>query len=173
MRTPSSVETFRQNVALQRGLGVDVQWLDAREAGALAPGLSTDGVLAATFCQRDGIADPNGVTMGFAKTAQSLGVTVERDVEVTGISAAAEDVEEGVGWLVHVIPLLWVRLFCSYLYDEWRPRPRTENSISLRTPSAWTIPVRINLFVSVPAFCHKRLDLVSLFCHSNHFYEKI
>ena len=89
LSSPSSVETFRQNVALQRGLGVDVQWLDAREAGALAPGLSTDGVLAATFCQRDGIADPNGVTMGFAKTAQSLGVTVERDVEVTGISAAA------------------------------------------------------------------------------------
>jgi sarcosine oxidase subunit beta len=89
LSSPSSVETFKQNVALQRGLGVDVQWLDAREAGELAPGLSTDGVLAATFCQRDGIADPNGVTMGFAKTAQSLGVTVERDVEVTGISAAA------------------------------------------------------------------------------------
>jgi sarcosine oxidase subunit beta len=89
LSSPSSVETFRQNVALQRRLGVDVQWLDAREAGALAPGLSTDGVLAATFCGRDGIADPNGVTMGFAKTAQSLGVTVERDVEVTGISAAA------------------------------------------------------------------------------------
>src|SRR5580765_1494023 len=89
LSSPSSVETFKQNVALQQGLGVDVQWLDAREAGALAPGLSTDGVLAATFCQRDGIADPNGVTMGFAKTAQSLGVTVERDVEVTGISAAA------------------------------------------------------------------------------------
>jgi sarcosine oxidase subunit beta len=89
LSSPSSVETFRQNVALQRALGVDVQWLDAREAGALTPGLSTDGVLAATFCQRDGIADPNGVTMGFAKTAQSLGVTVERDVEVTGIVAAA------------------------------------------------------------------------------------
>jgi len=53
------------------GLGVDVQWLEAAEAAALSrPGLSTDGVLAATFCQRDGIADPNGVTMGFAKTAQ-------------------------------------------------------------------------------------------------------
>ena len=89
LSSPASVETFKRNVALQRSLGVDVQWLDAREAAALAPGLSTDGVLAATFCQRDGIADPNGVTMGFAKTAQSLGVTIERDVEVTGISVAA------------------------------------------------------------------------------------
>ena len=89
LSTPSSVETFERNVALQRGLGVDVQWLDAREAAQLAPGLNADGVVAATFCQRDGIADPNGVTMGFAKTAQALGVSVERDVEVTGITVFA------------------------------------------------------------------------------------
>src|SRR3954469_2297298 len=86
LSSSSSVETFKRNVALQRQLGVDVQWLDAREAASLATGLDTDGVLAATFCQRDGVADPNGVTMGFAKTAQSLGVRIERDVEVTGIS---------------------------------------------------------------------------------------
>ena len=89
LSTPSSVETFTRNVAVQRGLGVDVQWLDAREAALLVPGLNADGVVAASFCQRDGIADPNGVTMGFAKTAQALGVFVERDVEVTGIRVAA------------------------------------------------------------------------------------
>src|SRR5476651_1790402 len=89
LSTPASVETFNRNVALQRDLGVDVQWLDAREASALAPGLNADGVIAATFCERDGIADPNGVTMGFAKAAQAMGVTVERDVEVTGIRVAA------------------------------------------------------------------------------------
>jgi sarcosine oxidase, subunit beta len=81
----ASVETFRRNVALQRQLGVTVDWLDAAQAARLAPGLDTDGVLAATFCQRDGIADPNGVTMGFAKAAQAAGVTIERDTEVTGI----------------------------------------------------------------------------------------
>src|SRR4051812_42870044 len=59
----ASVEPFKRNVALQRQLGIDVQWLDAQQAAALAKGLNTDGVLAATFCQRDGIADPNGVTM--------------------------------------------------------------------------------------------------------------
>ena len=89
LSTQSSVDTFQRNVTLQRSLGVDVQWLDARAAAQLAPGLSTDGVIAATFCQRDGIADPNGVTQGFAKTAQSLGMTVGRDVEVTGITLMA------------------------------------------------------------------------------------
>src|SRR5262249_47678949 len=90
LSSASSVETFRRNVALQRSLGVDVQWLDAAEAAKLAPGLDTEGVAGATFCHRDGIADPNGVTMGFAKAAQGLGVSIERDTEVTGI-----DVERG------------------------------------------------------------------------------
>jgi len=85
LSSEGSVETFRRNVALQRRLGVDVQWLEPHEAAALAPGLGVDGVLAATFCQRDGIADPNGVTMGFAKAAQAMGVRIERENEVTGI----------------------------------------------------------------------------------------
>jgi heterotetrameric sarcosine oxidase beta subunit len=88
LSTPASVETFQANVALQRRLGVDVQWLEAAAASTLARGLDTTGVIGATFCQRDGIADPNGVTMGFAKAAQAEGVTVERDTEVTGIRVA-------------------------------------------------------------------------------------
>jgi sarcosine oxidase, subunit beta len=89
LSSPSSVETFRANVALQRSCGIDVEWLDAGEAARRAPGLKTDEVLAATFCRRDGIADPNGVTMGFAKAAQAAGVTVEREAEVTGVRVAA------------------------------------------------------------------------------------
>jgi sarcosine oxidase subunit beta len=72
-------------VALQRSLGVEVQWLDAAEAERLAPGLAAGGVAGATFCARDGIADPNGVTMGFVKAAQAAGVEVARDTEVTGV----------------------------------------------------------------------------------------
>ena len=88
LSSPSSVETFRRNVALQRRLGVDVEWLDAGDAEQLAPGLDASGVLGATFCRRDGIADPNGVTMGFAKAAQAAGVAIERSVEATGIVVA-------------------------------------------------------------------------------------
>jgi sarcosine oxidase, subunit beta len=85
LSSASSVDTFRRNVALQRSLGVDVEWLDGADAARLAPGLNADGILGATFCRRDGIADPNGVTMGFAKAAQALGVSIERDTEVLGI----------------------------------------------------------------------------------------
>ncbi len=89
LSSPYSVDVFRRNVALQRSLGVDVDWLDATEARTLAPGLDVDGVLAATFCARDGIADPNGVTMGFAKAAQAAGVAIERYTEATGIRVEA------------------------------------------------------------------------------------
>src|SRR6185295_12747010 len=47
LSTPATVETFRRNVALQRSLGVDVQWLAAQDAARLAPGLDADGVIAA------------------------------------------------------------------------------------------------------------------------------
>jgi len=90
LSAPEAVETFRRNVELQRRLGLDVEWLDAPGAERLAPGLDASGVLGATFCARDGIADPNGVTMGFAKAAQATGVAIERDTEVTGI-----DVRDG------------------------------------------------------------------------------
>ena len=85
LSSEKSVATFRQNVELQRRLGVDVQWLSGADALQLASGLDTAGVIAATFCGRDGIADPNGVTMGFAKAAQRAGIAIERDVEVTGV----------------------------------------------------------------------------------------
>jgi sarcosine oxidase subunit beta len=89
LSSQASVDTFQKNVALQRSLGIDVQWLDADAAQRLAPGLKADGVIGATFCQRDGIADPNGVTVGFARGAQAAGAAIERETEVTGIDVRA------------------------------------------------------------------------------------
>ncbi|MEY4637313.1 MAG: hypothetical protein RJA55_3111 [Acidobacteriota bacterium] len=79
------VATFLKNVQLQKSRGVDVQWLSPSEAQALAPGLDVTGVKGATFCAADGVADPNGVTVGFAKGAQARGVEIVRETEVTGI----------------------------------------------------------------------------------------
>jgi sarcosine oxidase subunit beta len=85
LSSPASVDTFQRNVALQRRHGIHVEWLAARDAAALCPGLSVEGVLGATYCGDDGIADPNGVTQGFAKAAQARGVEIRRGEEVTGI----------------------------------------------------------------------------------------
>lgn len=90
LATPEHVAAFERNVQRQRRLGVQVDWLEPRDVERLAPGMALDGVLAATFCARDGVADPNGVTMGFARAAQRHGVEIVRDTEVVGI-----DVEHG------------------------------------------------------------------------------
>ena len=88
LSSAASVAAFQSHVALQRSMGVDVAWLDPAEAASVAPGITTDGLLGATFCARDGIADPNGVTMGFAKAAEAAGAEIWRGTEVTGIESA-------------------------------------------------------------------------------------
>lgn len=85
LSAPASVTAFGEGVALQRRLGVDVEWLSPDEAARFVPGLRVEGSEAATFCARDGICDPNGVTMGFARAAQKLGVEIARDTEVERI----------------------------------------------------------------------------------------
>ena len=81
----ADVAAFKKNVALQQQHGIDVRWVSNDEARALAPGLDLTGVKGATYCPQDGVADPNGVTMGFAKGAQAKGVEIVREAEVTGV----------------------------------------------------------------------------------------
>jgi sarcosine oxidase subunit beta len=85
----TDLSDFRHSIEMQRRLGIQVELLSPEEARRMAPGLEVAGVIAATFCARDGIADPNGVTMGFAKAAQSGGAQINRDTEVTGIRTEA------------------------------------------------------------------------------------
>jgi len=85
---PADVDAFQRQVAMQQRLGVEVEWLSAGEAARRAPGLRVDGVAAATFCARDGICDPNGVTMGFANGARAAGVRIRKDTEVIAIDVA-------------------------------------------------------------------------------------
>jgi len=88
------LSVFRRNVEMQRSLGVKVDLLSPDEAARLAPGLGVEGIIGATFCARDGIADPNGVTVGFAKAAQSLGVEICRETEVIAIKTEGDRIFE-------------------------------------------------------------------------------
>ncbi len=79
------IAAFRRNVALQRSLGVMTEWLDGDEVRRQVPLLAADDVLAGAFHAKDGLADPNGVVMGYVNNARRLGVHAHTDVEVTGI----------------------------------------------------------------------------------------
>ena len=81
----SDVDNFLLNASMQKRLGVEVECLGPDEAKQLAPGVDLSDVVAAFYCSRDGIVDPNGVTMGFAKAARAAGVEICRETEMTGI----------------------------------------------------------------------------------------
>jgi len=69
----------------QRALGVDVELLEPREAEALVPGISLEGVVGATFGQQDGIADPSGLTNGYATLARRAGAEIRTGIDVVGV----------------------------------------------------------------------------------------
>ena len=79
------VKVFRENVALQRSLGVDTEWLSPEEAQERAYPVDTKGILAATFNARDGLADPSGVVQGYVKGARRLGARLLSETAATGI----------------------------------------------------------------------------------------
>jgi sarcosine oxidase subunit beta len=77
---------------LQRSLGVEAELLTPEGAGALAPGVSLDGIVGAAYGPQDGIADPSGLTQGYATLARRAGAEIELGVPVTAIRADGERV---------------------------------------------------------------------------------
>lgn len=88
LTSEEDVAAFRRNVALQHSLGVMTEWLDGDEVRRRVPLLAADDALAGTFHAKDGLADPNGVVMGYVNNAKRLGVHAHTGVEVTGIDVA-------------------------------------------------------------------------------------
>jgi sarcosine oxidase subunit beta len=85
---------------LQHRLGVEAELLTPQEAEALAPGISLDGLVGATYGPRDGIADPSGLTQGYGTLARRAGAELELGVRVTALRAVAgrvKGVETSVG----------------------------------------------------------------------------
>lgn len=83
--TEQEVEQYKRNVAMQQKLGLDVRFVDPKEAREIAPHLNTEGVLCATYCPSDGSANPFYVTQAYADAAQRLGVEIELYTPVTHI----------------------------------------------------------------------------------------
>ncbi len=77
--------TFRRNVALQHSMGVQTEWLEGDEVRRRLPLMNLDDVLAGTIHAKDGIADPNGVVMGYIQAARRLGARTLSGVPVEGI----------------------------------------------------------------------------------------
>jgi sarcosine oxidase subunit beta len=82
------VRTFERNVALQRSLGVDTEWLSGDDVRRLVPQAVFPDALAGTFNASDGLADPNSVVMAYVNAARRLGVACLTEMDVRGIETA-------------------------------------------------------------------------------------
>ncbi len=83
--TPELVTTFRAALAVQHAHGVPSRELTPAETAAMVPQLELDGVLAATFCPRDGHMSPEAVVQGYASAAAAHGTQVLQGCPATGI----------------------------------------------------------------------------------------
>jgi sarcosine oxidase, subunit beta len=82
---PADVAVFERNVALQNSMGVPSRMVTPAEAAELSPLADMTGIIAASFCPKDGHCSPEGVVQGYAVAARELGARVMQFCGVTGI----------------------------------------------------------------------------------------
>jgi len=82
--TEKEWDQFHKNLEVQHSVGIDSYAVDLDGAREIVPHLNTEGLYGATFCAKDGHADPFHCTYAYAKGAQRMGVDIETYTTVTG-----------------------------------------------------------------------------------------
>ncbi|TME06687.1 MAG: FAD-binding oxidoreductase [Chloroflexi bacterium] len=79
-------EDFKRLIPMWHEHGLnDARWVDPAEVRELAPLVTGDDILGATFCPSDGIASPHAVTSAYAGAGRRLGVKFMEGVAATAI----------------------------------------------------------------------------------------
>ena len=82
------VDPFERSLALWHRLGVPAERLTGAEAQALFPELRVDDVRFATFCAKDGYADPHSILQGYVARARDRGVEFREGAPARAIDVA-------------------------------------------------------------------------------------
>lgn len=85
LKDPADEPVFRANLALQQRLGVPARWVEPDDIRELNPHVVLDGIYGGTFCPEDGWCDTYAATIGYARAAQRLGVTIREEAPVFDI----------------------------------------------------------------------------------------
>ena len=84
-KTPERMQVFRKQAAMAKSFGVEVDIITPKQARELYPILHIDDLQGALWIPGDGKANPADLTMSLAKGARNRGVTIQENVEVTGV----------------------------------------------------------------------------------------
>lgn len=85
LKDPADEPIFRANLALQQRLGVPARWVGPDDIRELNPHVVLDNVYGGTYCPEDGWCDTYAATIGYARAAQRLGVTIREETPVIDI----------------------------------------------------------------------------------------
>jgi len=88
----SQLEQLKKNVELQNSLGINSKILTPEEIKEVAPGLNTEGMIGASWNEKDGHINPHTLTFAYANAAKRLGAVIYTQTPVTGLEVQAEKV---------------------------------------------------------------------------------
>lgn len=88
----SQLEQLKKNVELQNSLGINSKILTPEEIKEVAPGLNTEGMIGASWNEKDGHINPHTLTFAYADAAKRLGAVIHTQTPVTGLEVQAEKV---------------------------------------------------------------------------------
>jgi len=83
--TEQEVQAARARIAMQRGLGLDVRWLEADEFDDLNPAVAPGRTLGSSYAPGDGWIDPPRNVLAYTAAVLGAGVDVREGVSFTGL----------------------------------------------------------------------------------------
>ncbi|MFT5218619.1 MAG: dimethylglycine dehydrogenase [Planctomycetota bacterium] len=84
--TQDQIDTYRHYIGMASGMGVEMEFISAKEAGIRHPLMNTDRLLGAWWDPLDGDIDPAGITVALARKAREAGAEVYRFNPVESIT---------------------------------------------------------------------------------------
>jgi sarcosine oxidase subunit beta len=136
------LEALGERVALQAGLGVPVEHVDA----SFVSGLAVGDVLGAAFCGEDGVADPPAVARELVRRAAELGVEVREQTDAAELLDGADTVVVACG--------PWSAAFADRLGVELPVRPLCRQLLA--TSPLASLPARLPMVVECETGFHFR-----------------
>ena len=143
-RTEEMRRSLERSVELQNECGLGTRMFSPAEARGIVPELDTDGVVAASFNEGDGVVFPWPFVWGFAQGAVKHGAKVLPFTRVTGFHTQGSRI---VGVAVEPAP--------GAPASHWKPARRIDASIVVNAAGAWSPQVASLLGVSLPNKPHR------------------
>lgn len=94
--TENQVKQFKKNIDLQRKFGLNVEWLEPSDCRKIVPIVSLDGLMAATYHDKDGHLNPFHTTQAYALACKRRGVEINLFTQLIGIKTDHDEIKAAI-----------------------------------------------------------------------------